>query len=179
MHADANALIAPSLETLTARFDIALADFAQARRADPQASSLAVLSRARDLMAAPEGLDVVYRRVKAFESAGLFGKSDWSQPAILQPALARRSLREGEPVTTIVEALSEIRLLAVASKDYFHPGISAEQARHFLTQVMALNLDLLNGQMTEAAKGHKPAGGGLVSVSACPAGLRGYSGESG
>lgn len=34
--------------------------------------------------------------------------------------------------------------------DYFHPGISAGQASHFLTQVMALNLDLLSGTLSEA-----------------------------
>lgn len=147
---------APYLGALSADFDSELAKFAQARQTNPKASSLKVLDRARALMSAPGGLELVYQRVKTYESAGLFGKSDWSQPAILQPALARRSLREGEPVTNIVEALSEIRLLAVAAGDYFHPGISAEQARHFLTQVMALNLDLLNGQMTEADR-ERPA----------------------
>ncbi len=147
---------APDLDALGVGFDTALAEFAQARRSNPNASSMKVLHQARALLATAGGLEFVYRRVKTFELAGLFGKSDWSQPAILQPALARRSLREGEPVTTVVEALSEIRLLAVASGDYFHHGISAEQARHFLTQVLALNLDLLNGQMTEADR-ERPA----------------------
>ncbi len=140
----------PSLSPVLAKFDTALAEFAQARRRDPKASSLTLLERARELMALPGGFDALYRRVAALESAGIFGTSDWSQPGILQPVLARYSLREAGPVTTVVEAISEIRLLAVVSGDYFHPGISAEQARHFLTQVMALNLDLLSGQMTEA-----------------------------
>ena len=62
----------------------------------------------------------------------------------------------------MVEALSEIRLLAVVSGDYFHPGISAEQARHFLTQVMALNLDLLSGQLTEADRERPKQLGNIV-----------------
>lgn len=140
----------PSLSPVLLQFDAALGEFALARRRDPKASSLALLERSRQLMTMPGGFDALYRRVASMESAGIFGTSDWSQPAILQPALARYSLREAGPVTTVVEALSEIRLLAVVSGDYFHPGISAEQARHFLTQVMALNLDLLSGQMTEA-----------------------------
>ncbi|MFW5824481.1 MAG: hypothetical protein ACOCVV_05915 [Marinobacter sp.] len=124
------------------QFDQALAEFARARRASPEASSLGLLERARLLMILPGGFDVIYRRVRALESAGIFGTSDWSRPAILQPALARHSLREAGAVTTVVEAISELRLLAVVRGDYFHPGISSEQARHFLTQVLALNLDL-------------------------------------
>ncbi|TKV69744.1 hypothetical protein FDP08_14700 [Marinobacter panjinensis] len=132
------------------QFDAALADFARARRVSSQASSLNLLERARMLMTTPGGFDVLYRRVGALESAGIFGTSDWSTPAILQPALAKHSLREAGAVTTVVEAISEIRLLAVVRGDYFHRGISSEQARHFLTQVMALNLDLLSGTLTEA-----------------------------
>ncbi|WP_404366107.1 hypothetical protein [Marinobacter sp.] len=147
---------------LAARFDATLERFARARRADPKASSLDVLELARALMAAPCGFDVLFRRVAALEAADIFGKSDWSQPAILQPALAKRSLREGKAVTTVVEAISEIRLLAVAKGEYFHPGISAEQARYFLTQVMALNLDLLSGQMTEADRERPQALGRIV-----------------
>nr|WP_225316898.1 MULTISPECIES: hypothetical protein [Marinobacter] len=132
------------------QFDMALADFARARSLSPDASSLSLLERARLLMTMPGGFDVLYRRVRALESAGIFGTSDWSRPGILQPALAKYSLREAGAVTTVVEAISEIRLLAVVRGDYFHRGISSEQARHFLTQVMALNLDLLSGTLTEA-----------------------------
>lgn len=140
----------PALKPALMQFDMALAEFARARRADPKASSLGVLERSRLLMTLPGGFDALYRRVRSLESAGIFGTSDWARPALLQPALAKHSLRADGAVTTIVEALSELRMLAVTRGDYFHPGISAEQARHFLTQVMALNLDLLSGQLTEA-----------------------------
>ncbi|KMQ75545.1 hypothetical protein [Marinobacter subterrani] len=139
-----------ALEPVLRLFDNALADFARARRTDAKASSLGLLERARMLMTLPGGFDALYRRVRSLESAGIFGTSDWAQPDILQPALAKYSLREAGAVTTIVEAISELRMLAVSRGDYFHPGISAEQARHFLTQVMALNLDLLSGQLAEA-----------------------------
>lgn len=43
----------------------------------------------------------------------------------------------------MIEALSELRLLAVAKGDYLHSLVSGEQAHHYLTQVMALNLWLL------------------------------------
>ncbi|GGY82820.1 hypothetical protein [Marinobacter zhanjiangensis] len=150
-----------ALEPAVRQFDAALDEFHRARRVDPTSSSLALLEHARCLMLMPGGFDALYRRVRAMESAGIFGTSDWAQPSILQPALAKRSLREAGEVTTIVEAISEIRMLAVASRDYFHPGISSEQARHFLTQVMALNLDLLSGQMSEADR-ERPRQMGLL-----------------
>lgn len=144
-----------------AKFDESLARFGQARRADSKASSLEVLSVAHQLMTRDGGINALYSRVRYYESAGIFGTSDWSKPAILQPALARRSLREGEVVTTVVEVLSELRMLAVVRGDFFHPGISAEQARYFLTQVLALNLDLLSGTMTEADRA-RPRQLGLI-----------------
>lgn len=138
------------LANASMQFDAAIADFARARRANIKAPSIRLLERARQLMTLPGGFDVVYRRISALESAGIFGSSDWARPALLQPALARQSLRASGAVTTVVEAISEIRMLAVARGDYFHRAISAEQATHFLTQVMALNLDLLSGPLNEA-----------------------------
>jgi hypothetical protein len=147
---------------LTSQFDTAVMNFAQAREADPKAPRILVLEAARLLMAEPGGLDELYRRVHLIESCNVFTGTDWGRPSILQPALAVRSLRQGEWSYTIIEALSEIRLLAVASGDYFHPTMSAEQARNFLTQVMALNLDLLSGQMTEADRERPKSLGPIV-----------------
>ncbi|WP_290651627.1 hypothetical protein, partial [Aquisalimonas sp.] len=153
---------ADNLSELVEQFDATLERFAQARQSDPKASKAKVLEQARALITAPGGLDALYARVVALESAGVFARSDWGQPAILQPALAVRSLRHGDPPMAVIEALSEIRLLAVAMGDYFHPGISAEQAGHFLKQVMALNLDLLAGHMSEADRERPEALGHLV-----------------
>nr|WP_297459936.1 hypothetical protein [uncultured Halomonas sp.] len=152
------------LDQLAATLDAALESLAQARQADPKASCAEVLESASAVMAVTGGLDALYARVPTVESTGVFAGRDWAQPAILQPALAVRALRQGEPDITVIEALSEIRLLAVASGDYFHPGISAEQAKNFLTQVMALNLDLLSGQMNEADRERPQALGAIVQA---------------
>ena len=137
------------INQLIEQFDLTLAGFSQAREASREASNAEVLMAALPLLAGNEGLDLLYARVADIESAGVFTNGDWGKPEILQPGLAVRTLREGNPAYTAIEALSEIRMLAVASNDYFHPRMSSERARKFLTQVMALNLDLL-GQMSEA-----------------------------
>ncbi|MCL1486413.1 MAG: hypothetical protein MH208_20540 [Marinobacter sp.] len=151
----------PDSNALVADFDEALEQLALARQTAPLARNTEVLGAALHVMEAPGGLDALYARVPAMEAKGVFTNSDWGQPAILRPALAVRTLRQGAPDYTAIEALSELRLLAVAMGDYRHPGISAEQARHFLTQVTALNLDLLSGQMSEADR-ERPQGLGQI-----------------
>lgn len=140
----------PDTDTSIARFDEALEQLAIARQTTPIASNREVLEAALRVMAARDGLAALYARVPAMETKGVFTNGDWGRPAILRPALAVRTLRQGAPDYTAIEILSELRLLAVAMGDYLHSGISAEQAKHFLTQVTALNLDLLSGQMSEA-----------------------------
>ncbi|MDN6318949.1 MAG: hypothetical protein L0J77_04235 [Marinobacter sp.] len=140
----------PNTNTSIARFDEALEHLTIARQTAPIASNNEVLKAALTVMGAHDGLDALYTRVSAMEAKGVFANGDWGRPAILRTALAVRTLRQGAPDLTAIEILSELRLLAVAMGDYLHPGVSAEQARHFLTQVMALNLDLLSGQMSEA-----------------------------
>ena len=151
----------PDTNASVAKFEEALAQLALARQSDLAAPNTEVLEAALNVMKAPNGLDALYARVPAMEARGVFTNGDWGQPAILRPALAVRTLRQGAPDFTTIEALSEIRLLAVAMGDYRHPGISAEQARHFLTQVTALNLDLLSGQMSEADR-ERPQGLGEI-----------------
>ncbi|WP_150910341.1 hypothetical protein [Marinobacter halotolerans] len=109
-----------------------------------------VIDAAKPLMFSPEGLDELYERVTAIESAGFFGGSDWDYPQTLVPSLAARTVRHGEPAATLVESLSQIRLLAVAKGDFTHPSISAEHAHHFLAQVLAMNLDLVVGDLHES-----------------------------
>ncbi|MDX1587599.1 MAG: hypothetical protein R3296_01580 [Oleiphilaceae bacterium] len=109
-----------------------------------------VIEAAQALMFSPEGLDALYQRVPAIEAAGFFGGSDWDYPQTLVPSLAVRTVRHGEATATLVESLSQIRLLAVAKGDYSHPSISAEHAHHFLAQVLAMNLDLVVSDLQES-----------------------------
>ncbi|MDX1552521.1 MAG: hypothetical protein R3198_07865, partial [Marinobacter sp.] len=160
-----NTVTAPgSVSTTNAsvsQFDEALEQLAITHQSNPLAPNTEVLAAALVVMATADGLDALYARVPAMEAKGVFANSDWNQPVILRPALAVRTLRQGAPAYTVIEALSELRLLAVAMGDYRHPGISAEQARNFLTQVTALNLDLLSGQMSEADR-ERPQGLGYI-----------------
>ncbi len=111
-----------------------------------------LLDSARQVLMAEGGCVEVEARAEAIERCGVFEGSDWAHPQILIPSLTTHSLRSPQMETVVVEALSELRLLAVAKGDYLHPHISTEQAHHYLAQVLAINLELLFGTPSEAER---------------------------
>lgn len=111
-----------------------------------------VLDTARRVMLQPGGCAAVEERSQTLEEAGLYHGSDWATPQILVPSLTTHSLKSPDMATVVIEALSELRLLAVARGDYLHPLISQEQAHHYLTQVLAMNLALLFTGPSEAER---------------------------
>ncbi|MFC4260581.1 hypothetical protein ACFOZ5_16300 [Marinobacter lacisalsi] len=106
----------------------------------------------REVLMLEGGCAAVEARAEAIERCGIFEGSDWAHPQILIPSLTTYSLRSPQMETVVVEALSELRLLAVAKGGYQHPQLSAEQAHHYLAQVLAINLELLFGVPTEAER---------------------------
>lgn len=135
---------------LTKPLDAAINRLAELNAIEGVSPVFEVIEAAQALMFSHEGLDALYERVPAIEAAGFFGGSDWDYPQTLVPSLAVRTVRHGEPAATLVESLSQIRLLAVARGDYTHPSISAEHAHHFLVQVLAMNLDLVVSDLQES-----------------------------
>ncbi|WP_280298680.1 hypothetical protein [Nocardia neocaledoniensis] len=111
-----------------------------------------VLDALRRVLLLPGGCAALRARTEQLEAAGLYLGTDWAQPQILIPALSTGSLRSGNPDTVVLEAVSDLRLLAVAQGDYRHPLISAEQAADHLSQVLAVNLSLLFVPPTEAER---------------------------
>ncbi|MFT7366060.1 MAG: hypothetical protein ACI9OW_000956, partial [Marinobacter psychrophilus] len=137
-------------DELAKSLDAAIKRLAEINAIEVVSPVLEVIEAARALMFTDEGLETLYQRVPAIEAAGCFGGSDWDYPQTLVPSLAVRTIRHGEPVVTLVEILSQIRLLAVAKGHYCHPSISAEHAHHFLAQVLAMNLDLVVSDLQES-----------------------------
>lgn len=143
----------------TAKLDSLSGKFDEAIHALDEVSDFAKLTRirrvfdsARRLMLQEGGCARVEARAQKLEEAGVFLGSDWAQPQLLIPSLTSYSLTSPEADTVVVEALSELRLLAIALGDYRHPSMSLEQAHHYLTQVMAINLGLLFSTPSEAER---------------------------
>ncbi|MDR9498704.1 MAG: hypothetical protein RI556_05975 [Hydrogenovibrio sp.] len=111
-----------------------------------------VLEMAAWVMQKPEGVPALYRLAPAMDAAGLFEGTDWAEPGRLQPGLVVSTLQTGAKETVVLDALSHLRLLAIVEGVHRHPGISAEQAEQFLTQVLALNVNQLFGAVDETMR---------------------------
>ncbi|WP_129138695.1 hypothetical protein [Modicisalibacter coralii] len=143
---------AGKLDGLLAKLDEATELLANARDFAKPGKVRRVFDTAKRVMLQDGGCAAIERRARALEEAGVFNGSDWAYPQILIPSLTPHSLKSGDPDTVVLEALSELRLLAVARAAYEHPQISAEQAHHYLTQVLAINLELLFTAPSEAER---------------------------
>jgi len=109
-----------------------------------------ILDTARRIMLEEGGPAALESRSQALEEAGVYEGTDWAVPQILIPALTPYSLSSAEANTVTIECLSELRMVAIALEEYTHPSMSAEQAHHYLTQTIALNLELLFSAASEA-----------------------------
>jgi hypothetical protein len=98
------------------------------------------------------GCALLERYIERIERAGVFNNTDYATPQILVPSLSAYSLKSADTDTVLIEALSDLRLLAVADGQYTHEAISSEQAHHHLTQILAVNLQLLFSVPTEAER---------------------------
>ena len=142
----------PDLDRLTSRLDDALERLAQAPAFAKPSRVRPVLDTAKRVLLAEGGCAAVEARAARLEDAGIFGGSDWEHPETLNPALSARALGSTEADTVVVEVLSDLRLVAVALGDLVIPDMTAEDARHHLTQVLAVNLTLLFGTPGEAER---------------------------
>ncbi|MGB1060774.1 MAG: hypothetical protein ACPGZU_11630, partial [Ketobacter sp.] len=111
-------------QRLSQDLDAAIERLANARDFAKPAKLMPVLDLARRLMLA-DGFAEIEARSQALEAAGVFAGTDWAQPHILLPALTCHSLKSPSSDVVVIEALSELRLLAIAMGDVVHAKVSA------------------------------------------------------
>lgn len=111
-----------------------------------------VLDCAGRVLVRDGGVEALRARIADLDRAGIFAGTDWAHPANLLPGLVGRTLKLGADQTVVLECLSLLRFLAIARDGHASPGVPPEHAGHFLTQVMALNLDRIFGRTDEAAR---------------------------
>ncbi|TVR16268.1 MAG: hypothetical protein EA401_01605 [Planctomycetota bacterium] len=140
------------IDSLVKKFDAAVAALAAAPAFAKPGKLAPVFDLARRLMLQEGGCALLRQRAKAFEDAGVFTDSDWEHPHTLVPSLTAQAWRSPSADLVVVEALSELRILAIAMGDYASPRISAEAAQHFLSQALSVNLSLLFSAPSEAER---------------------------
>ncbi|MGM0768827.1 MAG: hypothetical protein ACQEV6_12430 [Pseudomonadota bacterium] len=147
-----NAVPAVNFDKLVQRLDDAIAALEDSRPFAKVGKLPRLFDIARRVMLQPGGYAAIQARAEQLETAGVFTGTDWAEPSILLPFLTTSALQSPNADTVVIEAISELRLLAVAKDEFLHPSMSAEQAHHYLTQVLAINLSLLFGEGGEAER---------------------------
>ncbi|TQS71579.1 hypothetical protein ERN12_11170 [Rhodobacteraceae bacterium] len=112
----------------------------------------AVLNVVGQLLQTDSGMDVICERAVPMDIAGVFAGSDWDAPEALLPQISANTLLALDPGLVAIEVASLCRFLAVATGAMRHRNLHQDTARHFLTQVLALNLRDIFGQSDEAAR---------------------------
>lgn len=133
-------------------FDHTLRQLSQASAAGKLSYQGRVLDAGKRLLQRPDGLAHLELRAAELDLAGIFDGTEWASPAGLLPRLVGNTLCAPDPRLVVLECINLLRFLAVARGDHAHPGLPAEHAHHYLTQVLALNLDRILGASHEAAR---------------------------
>ncbi|MGD6756034.1 hypothetical protein [Streptomyces sp. BH105] len=143
---------ATTLDKRVTSLDEAIQAMAETRDFGKHTKLRRLLEALRRVLKQPGGAAAIQARAQAIEDAGLFQGTDWASPEILIPALAGPGLHSADADTVVLEATSELRMLAVARGEFVHPTLPAEDARQFLSQVLATNLELLFSAPSEAER---------------------------
>ena len=143
---------ANSIEPILRSFDHLSRQLASASAAGKASYQGRVLDGAKRLLRHPDGLAELEARAAELDRAGIFAGTDWSIPSGLVPGFVGNTLTSPDSRTVVLECLNLLRFLAVLRGEHSEPGLPLEHARHFLTQVLALNLDRILGASHEAAR---------------------------
>lgn len=133
------------------KFEQALVVLEEAKPFAKSMYQTGVFQLAGELAATDEGLEALYGYAGRFDAAGVFHGGPWAEADNLEPPFVGGSLKI-RGVNSLVEMLSELRMLSIAEGNYEHPEVSQEEAASFLNEVLALNMDLLFPAETEASR---------------------------
>lgn len=138
--------------SLKGKFEDALDRLDQAKSFAKSLYQTDVYQLAIELSYSYDGMNILFENAYRFDQAGVFLGGQWEDPTKMQPPLVGGSLTSKQGFNSIIELLSEMRMLAIAKGNYIHEGLSKEEANAFLNEVMALNLDLLFTPETEEGR---------------------------
>ena len=113
-HQSGSAAPAVNIDKLAQRLDDAIQALEESRSFTKAGKLPRVLDIARRVLLQPDGCRIIEERAERLELAGVFAGTDWAEPGILLPTLTTYSLQSQNADTVVIEAFSELRLLAVA-----------------------------------------------------------------
>ncbi len=106
---------------------------------------------ASELLDSRAGIRALLDLMPEMIAAGVFHGGPWERGSRLLPGLVGHSLR-GEGVYPTLEALSELRMLAIVVGSHEEEGLDPEKAERFLQEVCVQNLDLMFPESSEESR---------------------------
>jgi hypothetical protein len=105
----------------------------------------------REILKYELGLDYLYNLTPHIVKAGFFVGGGWEREDKLLPELVRGSFQVGG-IYPYIEVLSELRMLCIYKDKINSSYLERNEAENFLTEVLALNLDILFDSITEESR---------------------------
>ncbi len=130
-----------TISELEDRFLDSLKNYRQAPDFNREEKKKKLLSQADQLARTFDGLAALYQHTPDLVEAGIFDQTVWVDPQHLYAPLVSGTLLAGYPTAT-VELLSELRILAVSENKLELPHYTSAQAKSFLEDLLAANLEL-------------------------------------
>lgn len=137
---------------LSDALDVTIEQLEQAGPGSKLECQQSVLGLVGQLLQTDGGMDVICDRAALMDHAGVFAGSDWDAPEALLPQISANTLLAEDTGLVAIEVASLCRFLAVATGAMRHRNLHQDSARHFLTQVLALNLRDIFGHSDEATR---------------------------
>lgn len=124
------------------KFHETLESFSEATPLLAESHKKKLLSNLDLLTDSAGGIQFLYDHINELVEAGIFRDTMWDDPARLVPALVGGTIKAGDQ-TTIVEIISELRILAIAEGIIKQKSFSAAKAKTFLEEALVNNIDLI------------------------------------
>ncbi len=131
-----------NFERLKDSFLESIGDLANAMPIMKKEKSKKLLSLADQLTDFEDGVRFLYESMAELTEAGIFSDSMWQDTDKLVPSLVGGTLKAGGQ-STVMEILSELRILSIREKKLSSEKMSAKEASLFLKKMLVSNLDLI------------------------------------
>lgn len=120
-------------------------DFTRAELRGRLLNAIDILARSK------AGMEYLYENIGNLENAGIFRGTVWSDPTTLVPTLAKGTIQNGHPHSSL-EILSELRLLSRANGNTCSTSISSKAASDFIVKVLVHNLEFALAELNEESR---------------------------
>ncbi len=134
--------VVPKIARITEKFDEALEALNLAKPFAKPTYQESIFQLAQVLLESKDGLEALYSRAHLFDTHGVFYGGSWEHAEKLRPELVKGSL-VAIGIYPTLEALSELRMLAIAKGHAKQPKLDDKDATRFLEKVIALNFEFV------------------------------------